>query len=116
MADWTVNAEYSRSGNGTNVCPTYWVSELQDALPVYDTWRQFTDETVGGDRLVRAGIGDTIKVNYFDNINVPTASLVEGTFIARGTQASTQVNYACLPFMRMMGENSSNSGKAYRAA
>ena len=91
MADWTVNAEYSRTGNGTNVCPTKWIAELQDALPVYDTWRQFTTESVGGDRLVQAGIGDTIKVNYFDNINVLTSSLSEGTYIPRGSQASTQV-------------------------
>ena len=93
MADWTVNAEYSRSGNGTNLCPTYWVSALQDALPVYDHWRQFTVESLeAGAKIVRGGIGDTVKINYFDNINVPTASLVEGTFIARGTQASTQVS------------------------
>ena len=93
MADWTVNAEYSRAGNGTNLCPSYWVAALQDALPVYDHWTQFTQESLeAGGKLVRGGIGDTVYINYFDNINVPTASLVEGTFIARGTQASTQVS------------------------
>ncbi len=91
MADWTVNAEFSRSGNGTNLCPTHWIAALQDALPVYDHWRQFTEETVGAERLVRAGIGDTINVNYFDNLDVPSASLTEGTYIARGTMASSQV-------------------------
>ena len=92
MADTTYTAGYGMSGNGTNLTPEYWLPALQDALPVYDLWRQFTDESLDGNRLLSAGIGDTIRVNYFDNVNVPTASLTEGTFIDRGTQNSTQVS------------------------
>ena len=82
------------SGNGTNLTPEYWLPALQDALPVYNLWTQFTDEALSGIRLMQAGIGDTIRINYFDNVNVPTASLTEGTYIARGTQNSAQVSLA----------------------
>ena len=92
MADYTLTAGYAATGNGTNITPERWITALQDALPVYSTWSQFLTTVVGGERLLEAGKGDTIRVNYFDNVNVPTAALVEGTYIARGTQANSQVS------------------------
>ena len=92
MADSTFTAGYAMAGNGTNLTPEYWLPALQDALPTYNLWTQFTDEQLSGIRLMQAGIGDTIRINYFDNVDVPSSSLTEGTFIARGTQNSTQVS------------------------
>jgi hypothetical protein len=92
MADWTPTASYGMTGNGTNITPEKWYSTYLEALPTYDMWSQFVTFAAGAGDFVNKGEGDTIRVNFFDNMNVPAASLVEGTLIARGTQASSQVS------------------------
>jgi len=91
MADWTPTTGYGYTGNGTNITPERWYDAYMDALATHDMWAQFVTYAAGAGDFVSKGEGDYIRVNFFSKMDVPSASLVEGTLIARGTQTTSQV-------------------------
>jgi hypothetical protein len=91
MADWTPTAAYGMTGNGTNITPERWYEKYLDALAVHDMWAQFVTYAAGAGDFVEKSVGDTVRVNYFGKLDVPSA-LTQGTKIARGTQTSSQVS------------------------
>ena len=88
--DYEFTAAYGYSGNGTNLTPERWFGKYLDQLPVYSMWTQFVTNGVEGEQFLEAHTGDTVRINYFGNLDLPSASLSEGTKIPIGTQSTSQ--------------------------
>jgi len=80
------------TGNGTNITPERWIKTYLAQLENHDMWAQFVTYAAGPETFVEKGAGDTIRVNYFSQMDVPSSSLTQGTLIARGTQTTSQAS------------------------
>lgn len=93
MADYTYTGAYDLSGNGTNLIPEIWFPKYLDQLPVHTLWAQFVTSNVEGDQFLRKGVGDTVHVNFFGNLDISSDDyLGDGTLIPVGTQTSSQTD------------------------
>lgn len=92
MADWTPTGAYGMTGNGTNITPERWIKTYLKQIETHVMWSQFVEHVAGPENFFQKGVGDITRVNYFGKLDVPSASLTEGTKIARGTQTSSQVS------------------------
>ena len=93
MADWTPNpAMYGVTGNGTNLTPERWIKTYFKSLEKHEMWSQFVNYVAGPENFFEKGVGDTTRVNFIGKLDVPSASLTQGTKITAGTQASVQVS------------------------
>jgi len=99
MADYSPTGVYAiNAGNGTYVVPEYWVPRFADVLSKSTCWSPFVTGDIDGARLLASGQGDTVRCNYFGNIDIPSGNLTEGTFTADGTQTAYQTALTVYPF------------------
>lgn len=88
--EFNVTGYHDLAGNGSYIVPETWIPRWSRALSTEACWSQFVTGEIDGERLLAAGMGDTIRVNFAGNVNVPTSDLVFGSWTPNGTQSMYQ--------------------------